>query len=112
MSNTRTRIAASLAATAGIAALAAAPAMAATPDVTCQQAGIKTLQGAGLLSSVAKNGVTVATAVKLGVAPRDGLPAGFTLDTVISFPTLLADHRAGADSIFIYPWNGGTSCAQ
>jgi hypothetical protein len=106
MSSTRTRIAASIAATAGIAALAAAPAMAATPDVACQKAGIKTLQSAGLLSSVAKNGVSVGTAVSLGVAPRNGLPEGFTLDTVISFPTLLADHRAGSDSIFVYPWCG------
>ena len=104
MSSTRTRIAASIAAAAGIAALAAAPASAATPDVSCQQAGIKTLQGAGLLSSVAKNGVTVGTAVSLGVTARDGLPEGFTADTVISFPTLLADHRAGDDSIFVYPW--------
>jgi len=104
MSSTRTRIAAGLATAAGIAVLAAAPAQAATPDVSCQKAGIKTLQSAGLLSSVAANGVSVGTAVSLGVAPRNGLPDGFTLDTVIPFSTLLADHRAGADSIFIYPW--------
>ena len=106
MSSTRTRIAASVAAAAGIAALAAAPAMAATPDTACQKAGIKTLQSAGLLSSVAKNGVSVKTAVSLGVAPRNGLPDGFTLDTVIPYSTLLADHRAGANSIFVYPWCG------
>ena len=53
---------------------------------------------------MAKNGVTVGTAVSLGVTARDGLPEGFTADTVISFPTLLADHRAGDNSIFVYPW--------
>ena len=103
--STRTRIAAAtFVAAAGASVLIAAPAQAATPDTACMRAGIKTLQGAGLLSSVAKNGVTVGTAVSLGVTPRNGLPDGFTLDTVISFPTLLADHRAGANSIFVYPW--------
>jgi hypothetical protein len=106
MSSTRTRIAASIAAAAGIAALAAAPASAAAPDTGCMRAGIATLKDAGLLSTVARNGVSVGTAVSLGVAPRNGVPAGFTLDTVIPFSTLLADHRAGSDSIFIYPWCG------
>ena len=112
MSSTRTRIAATIAAAAGIAALAAAPAQAATPDTECMQAGIATLKAVGLHSAVAKSGISVRAAVGFGVAPRDGLPEGFTLDTVISYSTLLADHRAGADSIFIYPWNDGTSCAQ
>ena len=103
MSSTRTRIAASIAAAAGIAALAAAPAQAA-PDTACLRAGISTLKGAGLLPTVAKNGVTVGTAVSLGVTARNGLPDGFTADTVISFSTLLADHRAGENSIFVYPW--------
>jgi hypothetical protein len=105
MSSTRTRIAAATfvaAAAAGV--LVATPAQAATPDTACMQAGIKTLQGAGLISSVAKNGVTVGTAVSLGVTARDGLPEGYTLDTVISFPALLADHRAGSNSVFVYPW--------
>ena len=74
MSSTRTRIAASLAATAGIAALAAAPAMAATPDLACQQAGIATLKALGLHSSVAKNGITVGTAVSLGVRRATACP--------------------------------------
>ena len=104
MSSTRTRIAASIAAAAGIAALAAAPAQAAAPDTGCMRAGIATLKGAGLLSAVAKDGVSVGTAVSLGVTARNGLPDGVTADTVISFPTLLADHRAGDDSIFVYPW--------
>ena len=104
MSSTRTRIAASVAAAAGIAALAAAPASAATQDTSCMQAGIATLKAVGLHSAVAKNGISVADAVSFGVAPRDGLPAGVTLDTVIPYSMLLADHRAGANSIFIYPW--------
>ena len=37
---------------------------------------------------------------------RDGLPDGFTVDTVIPYSTLLADHRAGENSIFVYPWCG------
>lgn len=105
MSSTRTRIAASIVAAAGIAALAAAPASASTTtDGRCQAAGIATLKQIGAFKAVRDNGVSVGTAVSLGVAPRDGLPEGFTLDTVIPFQTLLADHRAGADSIFVYPW--------
>ncbi len=106
MSSTRTRIAASIAAAAGIAALAAAPAQAATPDTNCLQAGIATLKAVGLHSAVAKDGITVGTAVSVGVTARNGLPEGFTLDTVIPYSTLLADHRAGDDSIFVYPWCG------
>ncbi len=104
--STRTRIAASVcaAAAAGASILGTAPAQAATPDTECMRAGIATLKAAGLHSLVAKNGVTVRTAVSLGVAPRNGLPAGFTLDTVIPYSTLLADHRAGGSSIFVYPW--------
>ena len=106
MSSTRTRIAASLAAAAGIAALAAAPASAAPADGRCQAAGIATLKAVGEFTNVRDNGISVATAVSFGVAPRDGLPAGVTLDTVIPFHTLLADHCAGDESIFVYPWCG------
>lgn len=106
MSNTRTRIAASVAAAAAIAAVAAAPASAASADGRCQAAGIATLKEIGAFKAVRDNGVSVGTAVSLGVAPRNGLPEGFTLDTVIPFHTLLADHRAGDDSLFIYPWCG------
>jgi len=105
MTSTRTRIAASLAAAAGIAALAAAPAQAAQ-DTQCMRNGIATLKAVGLHSAVAKDGITVGTAVSVGVTPRNGLPEGFTLDTVIPYSTLLADHRAGTDSIFVYPWCG------
>lgn len=103
MNRTRARIAAAAAATAlGAGLFAAAPAQAA--DGRCQAAGIATLKSIGAFKDVRDNGITVGTAVSLGVTPRDGLPAGFTIDTVIDFKTLLADHRAGDSSIFVYPW--------
>ncbi len=102
---TRTRVTAVLAATAGAALLVAAPAQA-KPDTDCMRAGIATLKAVGLHSAVAKSGITVGTAVSVGVTARNGLPEGFTLDTVIPYSTLLADHRAGANSIFVYPWCG------
>ena len=104
MTRTRTRLAAVAVAALGATFLAAAPAQAA--DGRCQAAGIATLKSIDAFEAVRDNGVSVATAVSLGVAPRDGLPEGVTLDTVIPFHTLLADHRAGDDSIFIYPWCG------
>ena len=102
MTKTRTRIAATLAAAAGVAAIAVAPAQAAQ-DTTCMKAGIATLKDGGLFKSVVKNGITVGTAVSVGVGVREGnaVPA---LDTVISYSALLADHRAGANSYFTYPW--------
>ena len=100
----RTRIAAATFVTAAAGVLVAAPAQAATPDTACMRAGIATLKAVGLHSAVAKNGITVGAAVGYGVTPRDGLPEGFTLDTVIPYSTLLADHRAGDNSIFVYPW--------
>lgn len=103
MSSTRTRIAASLLAAAGIAALATGPAQAAKPDTTCMRAGIATLKSAGLHTTVAKSGITVGTAVSVGVGVREG-NAVPSLDTVISYSALLADHRAGDNSYFTYPW--------
>lgn len=101
-----------IATVAAIAGLAAAG-FAGTADATgkptgiaCQQAGISALKEAGLLTTVAKNGVSVGTAVGLGVGVRDQLPDGVGLDTVLSFSTVLADHRAGDNSIFTYPWCG------
>ncbi len=104
--STRTRIAAATFVAAVGASVLVAPAQAATPDTACMQAGIATLKAVGLHSAVAKNGITVGTAVSVGVTARNGLPQGFTLDTVIPYSTLLADHRAGDDSIFVYPWCG------
>lgn len=69
------------------------------------QAGIAVLKDAGLFSSVAKDGLPIATAVAVGVTVREGkstagLPENLPLSVV------LADHRAGANSIFVYPWCG------
>ena len=73
------------------------------PDVACMQAGIKTLQGAHLLDDVARGGIAIGTAVSLGVIVRPGADiAG--VPNPIPFPVLLADHRAGSASLFVYPW--------
>lgn len=100
----RTRLATTLAVAGAATAAFAFPAPASATDGTCQAAGIATLKSIGAFKAVRDNGVSVATAVSLGVTPRDGLPEGVTLDTVIPFQALLADHRAGEDSIFVYPW--------
>jgi hypothetical protein len=73
------------------------------PDVACMQAGIATLKDAGLLSTVAKSGLPIETAVSVGVTVRPGADISGVPDP-IPFPVVLADHRAGANSLFIYPW--------
>jgi hypothetical protein len=73
------------------------------PDVACMQAGIKTLQGAHLLDDVARGGITIATAVSLGVTVRPGADIS-GVPNPIPFSLLLADHRAGSGSAFVYPW--------
>lgn len=89
---------------AGVAAAAfAIPAQAAAPDVACQKAGISTLKSAGLLSTVAKNGITIEKAVSLGVTVRPGADIS-GVPNPIPFSVLLADHRAGDESLFVYPW--------
>ena len=67
------------------------------------RAGISTLKGAGLFSTVAKNGLPVADAVALGVLPREGTDVS-ALPEVLPLSVVLADHRAGDDSLFVYPW--------
>lgn len=81
----------------------AGPASAATPDVSCQQAGIKTLQSARLLDDVARGGITIETAVGLGVTVRPGADIS-GVPNPIPFSLLLADHRSGDSSAFVYPW--------
>lgn len=83
-------------------ALPAASALAA-PDTSCQRAGIKTLQSAGLLDDVARSGLPIATAVSLGVAPRPGTDVAVLPDP-LPLRVVLADHRAGDASLFTYPW--------
>ena len=100
-----TRTAAAALAAAGLAVTGAATASAAAPDTECMRAGISTLKDAGLLSAVAKDGLPVADAVALGVTPREGTDVS-ALPAVLPFSTVLADHRAGDDSLFVYPWCG------
>jgi hypothetical protein len=89
----------------GIPATSAFAAPAAKPDTACMHAGIKTLQSAGLLDDVARGGLPIAAAVSLGVAPRAGTALGAVPDP-LPLAVILADHRAGANSLFVYPWCG------
>jgi hypothetical protein len=73
------------------------------PDVACMRSGIKTLQSAGLLDDVARGGIAIETAVSLGVTVRAGAEIS-GVPNPIPFSLLLADHRAGDSSAFLYPW--------
>ena len=73
------------------------------PDTACMRAGIKTLQSAGLLDDVARSGLPISTAVGLGVVPRAGTDVT-ALPDPLPLRVVLADHRAGDSSLFIYPW--------
>jgi hypothetical protein len=75
----------------------------AKPDTACLHAGIKTLQSAGLLDDVARGGLPIATAVSLGVVPRAGTDVA-ALPDPLPLRVVLADHRAGDSSLFVYPW--------
>lgn len=76
---------------------------AAKPDTACMHAGIKTLQGAKLLDDVARDGLPISTAVALGVRPRPGADLS-TVPDPLPLSLILADHRAGTRSLFVYPW--------
>jgi hypothetical protein len=67
------------------------------------QAGMSVLREAGLLSAVAKDGLPISTAVSVGVTVREGADISGVPDP-IPLPVLLADHRAGSNSLFVYPW--------
>ena len=75
----------------------------AKPDTSCMRAGIATLKSAGLFSTVAKSGLPIATAVSVGVVPRAGTDVA-SLPDPLPLSVVLADHRAGGTSLFIYPW--------
>ena len=75
----------------------------ARPDTACMRAGIATLKSAGLFSTVAKSGLPIATAVSVGVTPRPGTDVS-ALPDPLPLSVVLADHRAGSSSLFIYPW--------
>jgi hypothetical protein len=100
-----TRTATSLAAMSlGVATVVLAPAAAqAKPDTDCMRAGISTLKSVGLFSTVAESGLPIATAVEYEVAPREGTDVA-SLPDPLPLSVVLADHRAGDDSLFIYPW--------
>ncbi|MBV9822929.1 MAG: hypothetical protein JO144_11880 [Actinobacteria bacterium] len=100
------RVASTVAVTAAAAVLLTVPAgsaNAATQDTRCMQAGIATLKHAGLFSQVARSGLPIATAVSVGVTPRSGTDVS-ALPDPLPLSVVLADHRAGASSLFIYPW--------
>ena len=91
------------AAAAALLAVPAGPANAAAQNTDCMQAGIATLKGAGLFSQVARSGLPIATAVSVGVTPRAGTDVS-SLPDPLPLSVVLADHRAGDSSLFIYPW--------
>ena len=93
-------------ATLGATTLAAPAQAATTPDTACMRAGIATLKSVGLFSAVAKGGLPIATAVEYGVAPREGTDVS-ALPAVLPLSVVLADHRAGSQSLFLYPWCPG-----
>ena len=100
----RTALALAGLATLGATTLTATPAQAATrPDTACMRAGLATLKSAGLLSSVAKSGLPIATAVSVGVVPREGTDVA-ALPDPLPLSVVLADPRAGDSSLFVYPW--------
>jgi hypothetical protein len=92
------------------AVLTTATAASAAPDVSCQRAGISTLQsvkleggGGNLLAAVARDGLPIAKAVDLGVSVREGASLAGIPDP-LPLSLILADHRAGDSSVFVYPW--------
>ena len=91
------------AALASLGAVASATAATAAPDTGCQKAGLKTLIGAGLIDDVAKGGLPISTAVALGVTPRPTTDVSALPDS-LPLSVILADHRAGTSSLFVYPW--------
>lgn len=99
------KTAVALAALALTATTMAAPASAAghKPDTDCMQAGIAVLKDAGLFSAVAKGGLPIETAVSVGVTVREGADIS-GVPNPIPLSIVLADHRAGDDSLFVYPW--------
>jgi len=73
------------------------------PDVACMQAGMGFLKDNGLFSAVAKGGLPIDTAVSVGVTVRPGADPSGAPDP-LPLNVVLADHRAGDDSLFVYPW--------
>jgi hypothetical protein len=83
--------------------IATAQPASAAPDTSCMRSGLAVLKGAGLLSSVARSGLPISVAVENGVVPRDGTDVA-ALPDPLPLSVVLADHRAGDSSLFLYPW--------
>jgi hypothetical protein len=90
-------------AAAAVASVSTAAPASAAPDTDCMRAGMNTLKAAGLFSTVARDGLPVSAAVALGVTARPGTDVS-ALPAVLPLSVVLADHRAGDHSLFIYPW--------
>lgn len=75
------------------------------PDTACQKAGMTFLRDAGLLDDVARGGlpISLATDPSVGVTLRPGASLAGVPDP-IPLRIVLADHRAGANSLLVYPW--------
>lgn len=101
-----TRTALAAAGLAVLGATAIAPPATAKPDTDCMRAGLAVLKAAGLLPAVAKGGLPIATAVSVGVTPRAGTDVT-TLPDPLPLSVVLADHRAGSNSLLLYPWCPG-----
>ena len=99
----RRKLTLSIAAAALAISALAGPAAAARPDIECQRAGIEFLQDNGLLSTVAREGLPISTAVAVGVTVRPGASLAGVPDP-LPLSVILADHRAGDGSLFLYPW--------
>ena len=99
----RRKITLSIAAAALAIGALAGPAAAARPDIECQRAGIEFLRQNGLLSTVAREGLPISTAVSVGVTVRSGASLAGVPDP-LPLSVIFADHRAGDGSLFIYPW--------
>ena len=88
---------------AGLAVLTTAGSASARPDTDCQRAGMNALKSLGAFPAVAKGGLPISTAVGLGVTPRAGTDVA-ALPDPLPLSVVLADHRAGQGSLFVYPW--------
>ena len=100
----RTPLVAAAAATLGLGlALVPASSASAKPDTGCMRAGMSFLKANGLFSTVARDGLPIATAVAVGVMPRAGTDVS-ALPDPLPLSVVLADHRAGDGSLFVYPW--------
>ena len=70
----------------------------AAPDTACMRAGMDALKGLGAFSAVAHDGLPISTAVAVGVTPRAGTDVA-SLPDPLPLSVILADHRAGDDSL-------------